>query len=130
MFTLQQIQEAHSKVKSGADFPRYIQDIKALGVFTYTTFVSDGHAEYNGAPDSKVASEPKYSALPIADTSNKKALEHALSIHQQGQTDYLTFCQQAAAAGVEKWVVDISQMTCTYFDQDGREMVKELIPDN
>ena len=32
MFTVEQIQEAHSKVKSGADFPKYIQDIKKLGV--------------------------------------------------------------------------------------------------
>lgn len=32
MFTVEQIKTAHSKVKSGADFPAYIQDIKKLGV--------------------------------------------------------------------------------------------------
>ena len=32
MFTIQQIKDAHSKVKSGADFPQYMQDIIALGV--------------------------------------------------------------------------------------------------
>ena len=32
MFTAEQIITAHSKVKSGADFPNYIKDIKALGV--------------------------------------------------------------------------------------------------
>ena len=32
MFTIQQIKDAHSKVKSGADFPKYMQDIIALGV--------------------------------------------------------------------------------------------------
>ena len=31
MFTLEQIELAHSKVKSGAEFPRYIQEIKELG---------------------------------------------------------------------------------------------------
>jgi hypothetical protein len=30
MFTLEQIKQAHSQVKSGADFPRYIQTIKIL----------------------------------------------------------------------------------------------------
>ncbi|MGB4398918.1 MAG: DUF1398 family protein [Daejeonella sp.] len=35
MFTAEQIKAAHSKVKSGADFPAYIQDIKALGVTGY-----------------------------------------------------------------------------------------------
>jgi hypothetical protein len=32
MFAVEQIKTAHSKVKSGADFPAYIQDIKKLGV--------------------------------------------------------------------------------------------------
>ena len=32
MFTLEQIKLAHSKVKSGADFPAYIKELKALGV--------------------------------------------------------------------------------------------------
>ena len=30
MFTIAQIKEAHSKVKSGADFPQYIQDLIQL----------------------------------------------------------------------------------------------------
>jgi hypothetical protein len=30
MFTIEQIDQAHSKVKSGADFPKYIQDLKNL----------------------------------------------------------------------------------------------------
>ena len=37
MFTVQQIKEAHSKVKSGADFPKYIQEIKGFGVIGFTT---------------------------------------------------------------------------------------------
>jgi uncharacterized protein YbcV (DUF1398 family) len=35
-------------------------------------------------------------------------------MHQQGKTDFPTFCKHAAETGVEKWRVDISQMTCTY----------------
>lgn len=128
MFTLQQIKDAHSKVRSGADFPGYIRDINKLGVLSYTSYVSDGHAEFIGTPAHQVASEPKYEILSISDSANKKALEEALSIHQQGKTDYLAFCKQAAGAGVEKWVVDISEMTCTYIDKDGEEMVKEIIP--
>jgi hypothetical protein len=30
MFTLEQIEFAHSKVKSGADFPKFIQEIKSI----------------------------------------------------------------------------------------------------
>ncbi len=43
MFTLEQIKSAHSKVKSGADFPNYIQDLINLGIKSYHTYVSDGH---------------------------------------------------------------------------------------
>lgn len=32
MFTVTQIKEAHSKVKSGADFPKYIQQIKGFAL--------------------------------------------------------------------------------------------------
>lgn len=39
MFTVQQIELAHEKVKTGADFPKYIQDIKELGVIAFETFV-------------------------------------------------------------------------------------------
>ena len=48
MFTVEQIKEAHSKVKSGADFPKYIQDIKQLGVTAFKTWVVDSQTEYFG----------------------------------------------------------------------------------
>jgi len=60
MFTIEQIKEAHAKVKSGADFPNYIQDLIILGVKGYDTFVSDGHTEYYGVNNYTVASEEKY----------------------------------------------------------------------
>lgn len=46
MFILEQIKTAHSKVKSGADFPKCIQDLKQLGVAYYETYVEDGHTDY------------------------------------------------------------------------------------
>jgi Protein of unknown function (DUF1398) len=35
MFKVEQIKAAHGKVKSGADFPSYIREIKVLGVTSY-----------------------------------------------------------------------------------------------
>jgi hypothetical protein len=43
MFTIEQIKAAHSKVKSGTDFPAYVQELIALGVTGYETYVADGH---------------------------------------------------------------------------------------
>ena len=47
---------------------------------------------------------------------------------QQGKTDYLTVCRQAAEAGVEKWIVDLEKMTCTYYDKAGNSLLVEIIP--
>ncbi|PZF71248.1 DUF1398 domain-containing protein [Taibaiella soli] len=128
MFTVAQIEAAHSKVKSGADFPKYIQEIKALGVTGFETWVKDSHTEYLGSNNYRTASNAMYEPLAIADASDKNTFAERLKIHQQGQTDYMTFCNDCAATGVEKWIVDLDKMTCTYFDKAGNEVLMEPIP--
>src|SRR5690606_39381050 len=96
MFTITQIKEAHNKVKSGADFPKYIQEIKALGVTAFETWVIDSHTVYFGVNNFQTASAPMYEALEIATSSNKEQFKNYLKIHQQGQTDYQTFCNDCA----------------------------------
>lgn len=128
MFTVEQIKTAHSKVKSGADFPAYIQDIKKLGVTYYEIFVSDGHTDYYGANDYKTSSSAKYGTLQVADISNIEQFKIDIKAHQQGKTDYQTFCNDCAKAGLEKWAVCMEKMTCTYFDKAGNEMLVEQIP--
>lgn len=128
MFSIDEIQNIHSKVKSGADFPQYIHDLKALGVTHYETFVSDGHTNFLGSNNFRISSNSKYNELSISDESNAEQFKSDLKSHQQGNTDYSTFCRDCAKSGIEKWVVDIHQMTCTYFDQDGNEILEEIIP--
>ena len=127
MFTVEQIKAAHSKVKSGADFPAYIQEIKALGVTHYEAYVSDGHIDYHGAEHTAQVPE-KYAPLAIASTPDLSTFQAELRAHQQGQTDYLTFIQMCATTGIEKWKVCIKHMTCTYFDVSGNEVLVEAIP--
>lgn len=129
MFTLEQIKTAHSKVKSGADFPAYIQEIKQLGVTHYETFVSDGHTEFQGADHFKTTMPAKYAALPIAEEINPEEFKIHLKAHQQGKTDYRTFIEMCAKNGVEKWVVRLTEMTCTYYDNAGKEILVETIPE-
>lgn len=128
MFTIEQIKTAHSQVKSGADFPNYIQDIKLLGVLSYEHFVSDGHISYCGANDFIISTDAKWNAIEIAEVGSTEKLKHSLSIHQQGQTNYPTFCKQSAEAGIEKWIVDMTKMTCAYYDKTGAEILVESIP--
>ncbi len=128
MFTVEQLKFAHSKVKSGADFPNYIKDIKALGVTHYEAYVSDGHIDYHGADDYTARVPEKYEALSIAPVADLDEFKAQLIAHQQGKTDYLTFIKMCAETGVEKWEIRMEEMTCTYYDLAGNELLVEVIP--
>lgn len=128
MFTIQQIQDAHSKVKSGADFPKYIQDIITLGVTSFETFVSDNHTDYYGNDNLQTSSEGFSETLTITNESNIEQFKSDLKLHQQGNTDYKTFLSDCAKSGVAKWIVVMDKMTCSYYDINGNEMLVEKIP--
>ena len=128
MFTTEQIITAHSKEKSGADFPLYIREIKHLGVTSYEVFVTDGRTRYFGENDYNISDRAKYEAMTIAQTTNATQFIANLKAHQQGKTDYMTFCADCAKSGIEKWVVGLEKMTCTYFDLAGNEILAEEIP--
>lgn len=128
MFTIDQIKEAHAKVQSGADFPRYVQELIQLGIIRYDNYVNDGHSIYFGKNDFSITSEAKYASLTVAEISDTEKFKYRIKIHQQGKTNYPTFCSDAAETGVEKWTVDMLEMTCTYYDKAGNKMVVENIP--
>lgn len=128
MFTAEQIKTAHSKVKSGADFPAYIREIKAFGVTHYEAYVTDGHIDYHGANHHTAKVPAKYDPLPVADTSNSEEFKAGLVAHQQGKTDFLTFLKMCATTGIEKWAIRMDNMTCTYFDKSGNAILVEEIP--
>jgi uncharacterized protein YbcV (DUF1398 family) len=86
-------------VKSGADFPAYIQDIKKSGVTQYETF-----------------------------EVNAEQFKIDLKAHQQGLTDYDSFIRSCAKFGIAKWIVRINEMTCTYYDKTGTKILVEEIP--
>jgi uncharacterized protein YbcV (DUF1398 family) len=64
----------------------------------------------------------------VAAQPDPETFKADLKAHQQGKTDYMTFCNDCARSGIEKWVVDLAAMTCTYFDRQGREVLTENIP--
>jgi uncharacterized protein YbcV (DUF1398 family) len=128
MFTLEQIKQAHDKVQTGADFAIYIQNLIDLGVEGYDTIVSDGRVAYFGSKNYSVSTDKKYDKIKIAANANKERFIEFLVMHQDGQTDYFTFCQQAAQSGIASWRIAIIEMTCTYFDASGNAIVIEKIP--
>lgn len=128
MFTVEQIELAHSKVKSGAEFPKYIQEIKEMGVTAFETWVTDSHTKYFGRNDFQIQSKPKYEPLIMSNSSDNETFNQYLKNHQKGETDYFTFCKQCAETGIEKWIVNLDKMTCTYYDKAEHVILVEKIP--
>jgi len=128
MFTIQQIEKAHTEVRTGADFPNYIQVIKELGVVAFETWVVDSHTVYMGDNGFKTESLPQYESLVINDECDNEVFGMYLQSHQQGKTDYYQFCKHCAETGVEKWIVNLEKMICSYFDKAGNKVLVEGIP--
>jgi len=121
---------AHAKVKTGTDFPAYVKEIKQLGLLRYEYLVRNGKTIYYGANNFQVSSEAIYTEKVISIISSPAAVKQIIAEHQQGKTDFLTFCTNVADAGVEKWMVDTQNMLCSYYNLDGNTMVAEPIPDS
>lgn len=129
IFTLADIIIAHDKVKTGADFPGYIREIKQLGVAHYNSYVEDGHIDYFGDNHHQITVPAKYDKLSIADQCNIEAFKADLAAHQLGKTSFLAFCNDCANSGVERWSIDLNKMTCIYYDKAGNIVLVEKIPE-
>lgn len=126
MFTLKQIDEAHSRVESGADFPAYIATIRGFGVREFTTSVGDGRTQYRSVDGEVLVSPPLYEMKSIHPDVLASEFARQLRLHQQGGTTFFQFCADCARTGVDRWVVDLDGLTCTYFSVAGSVLVEEI----
>ncbi|MBL7799221.1 MAG: DUF1398 family protein [Chitinophagales bacterium] len=127
-FTLEQLNTAEARVKSGADFPNYMKELIDMGVIRIETFVVDGNTVFHGQGSYAVTAASKYPPLVIAETHNTQQFQADLKRHQRGETDFFTFCADCAKTGVNKWIIDVSEKTCTYFDLSSGAVLVESIP--
>ncbi len=98
-----------------------------MGVITYDTFVDDLHAEYRGSDGYTVKSEPKTSSIAVNDKVNKSNFAQNLKEHQQGNTDFTVFREDAARSGVFKRTMDMQTMTCSYYDKNDNIILAETL---
>lgn len=128
MFTLEQINQTLSKVKTGADFPACAKSLKKLGVTYYETRMEDGRSFFNGKDGYQLFSGPNYNSIIVAEKVNPGQLKTDIENHQQGKSDYFQISRQCADNGIEKWAVCLDSMTCTYIDKSGNKILIEHIP--
>ena len=127
MFTLEHIHAIHDRFGQAETLAQYLQELKAIGVEMYDSFVTDGHSEYFGKNGQKVVSPPVHETLSVVGISNRAQFLEHLELHVQGKTTYLEMSQGLAASGVEKWTFDTNHMTITYYDKAGNRLLAEVI---
>ena len=127
-FNLENIQQTEAKVKTGADFPALMADFKFMGISKFITFVANGNTQYFDNQENIVESPNLYDVKNIQSSVNISYFKERLKIHQNGKTDFLTFCEDCAQSGIFGWEMNVEKMTCTYFDAQQKNVLIEQIP--
>ncbi|HFV7452561.1 TPA: DUF1398 domain-containing protein [Staphylococcus aureus] len=126
-FKLSAIQQAHQQF-TGVDFPKLFKAFKDMGMTYNIVNIQDGTATYVHQSEDDIVTSSVKSNHPVAPSSNQSIVQDVLTRHQQGQTDFETFCDEMAQAGIYKWRIDIQAGTCTYIDLQEQAIISELIP--
>ncbi|MCG6473449.1 hypothetical protein ATC81_01275 [Staphylococcus aureus] len=126
-FKLSAIQQAHQQF-TGVDFPKLFKAFKDMGMTYNIVNIQDGTATYVHQSEDDIVTSSVKSNHPVAPSSKQSIVQDVLTRHQQGQTDFETFCDEMAQAGIYKWHIDIQAGTCTYIDLQEQAIISELIP--
>ena len=128
-FTVENIKAIYSRPRTGADFPALIRELKGAGVTSYDHMIETGANVFHGCNGEALTLEKMGPPCPVSARPDVESLKRIISEHQRGLSNYPTLCRLVGEVGVEKWVCDLSAMTCSYFDKSGQQMHVELIPD-
>ena len=127
MFTLENINRGHVQF-TGPDFPKLIAYFKDLSMVENTVDIQSGQVTYRSQTGQTLEKTGYQVTIPVSDQANLDQFVTILRNHQAGQTDFPTFCQETAEAGIYKWVTDLEAMTCSYLDQAEQAVFVETIP--
>jgi uncharacterized protein YbcV (DUF1398 family) len=127
VFTVEQIEEIHGRLGGAETLSDYVQELAALGVERYDSFVSDGHSEYLGSDGHRVITDVVHDELTIAESSDRDQFLDHLRRHERGETSYLEMSTGLAETGVERWTVESQAMTMTFYNCSGDILLVEQI---
>jgi uncharacterized protein YbcV (DUF1398 family) len=127
MFTLEQITDIHDRLGGSDTLGAYLRALRAIGVATYDSYITDGHSEYFGADGQKLNGPAFHETFAIAETCNQEQFLQYMQQVQQGDVGYVEMSKALADNGVEKWTFDTKQLTITYFDKAGNVLLAEKV---
>ena len=128
MFTKELIEAAHAKVKSGSDYPAYVQELKSLGIISHEVKLIDGQWIFRGLGHRFVEFKSAVHVNSISPLVKPKHFKDILMNHQHGKTDYPTFYKEASECGVERWISDFETMKVSYLGFGNVVIDVEAIP--
>lgn len=126
-FTLESIKKAQ-KLYTGPDFPKLVREYKIMGIVLNTYNIESGIVSYKNELGEIIEDIGIKVELAIPEISNFKEALSGLKRNQQGQTDFITFCNEVAMAGIYKWVIDTEKMSCDYYNKNEEIIISETIP--
>ncbi len=125
-FTSETIEALHQQY-TGKSFFRLLQAFKALQMHDFVFDLRAGEATYHHQSGASLKRDLLLPPLTIPQKSDGQKALIVLRNHQAGNTDFMTFIQEIAQAGVYKWVSDCEEMTCTYYDLKDDVLITEVI---
>ncbi|MEG3313981.1 DUF1398 family protein [Streptococcus parasuis] len=99
-----------------------------MGIVENTVDIQSGQVTYRSQTGQTLEKTGYQVTIPVSDQANLDQFVTILRNHQAGQTDFPTFCQETAEAGIYKWVFDLEAMTCSYLDQAEQAVFVEAVP--
>lgn len=125
MFTLEQITEIHDRLGNSDTLGPYLRALRGIGVATYDSYVTDGHAEYVGLDGRELVGPPFHETFAVADTCDRERFARFMRRVEEGGVGYVEMSKALADNGVEKWTFDTGELTITYLDRAGNVLLRE-----
>lgn len=99
-----------------------------MGMITNIYDLQTGLVLYRNKEGKELKSQGAAIDVKIPDPSSGEAALAALKRNQTGESDFPVFCREITLAGVYKWVSDLENMTCSYYDLKENVLIIERIP--
>ena len=127
MFTLEQVNNIHDEFGKSNSLVAYAEALKAVGVRSTVSFVTDGHSEFHGDDEYVVKTPAHHKEFIVTQAYNDELFRRCMKRSEKGKIDYIEMSKELAKAGVEKWTLDTEKLTFTYSDAFDRPVLIEQL---
>ncbi len=127
IFSLESIKSAQ-KLYTGPEFPKLIREYKQMGIVSNIYNIESGVVSYINNLGKSIEDLGIKIDFVIPETSNYQEALLGLKRNQKGESDFITFCNEVAKAGIYKWVINLDAMTCKYYNKNNEIIIAEIIP--